>query len=83
MNATELFANRLTDMRERKNFSDEVATVVEQKTFMKLYQSATKAPKSFLSVKFTARDRHERFSELVHIISVHYAFFRRTAFASR
>ena len=61
VNATELFVYRLRNMKDLETFIDEVSAVVDKKTLLDLYHTATSEPYSFLYVKLTARNKNEMF----------------------
>ena len=61
VNATELFVYRLRKMNDLDTFIDEVSAVVDKKTLLELYHTATSEPHSFLKVKLTARDKNDMF----------------------
>ena len=61
VNATELFVYRLRKMNDLDTFIDEVSAVVDKKTLLELYHTATSEPHSFLYVKLTARDKNDMF----------------------
>ncbi|MFM7983521.1 MAG: hypothetical protein ACKPKO_29765, partial [Candidatus Fonsibacter sp.] len=61
VNATELFVYRLRNMKDLETCIDEVSAVVDKKTLLDLYHTATSEPYSFLYVKLTARNKNEMF----------------------
>lgn len=57
VNATELFVYRLRNMKDLDTFIDEVSAVMDKKTLLDLYHTATSEPYSFLYVKLTAKNK--------------------------
>ena len=63
VNATELYVYRLRHMKDLETCIDEVSAVLDQKTILELYRTATSAPYSFLYVKLMAKNRDDMFFE--------------------
>ena len=61
INATELFVYRLRSYKHLETFIDEVSAVYDKKTLLQLYNTATSEPRSFLSVKLTAKKKDDMF----------------------
>ena len=61
VNATELFVYRLRNMKDLDAFIDELSAVMDKKTLLYLYHTATYEPYSFLYVKLTAKNKNEMF----------------------
>lgn len=61
VNATELYVYRLRNNKDLEAFIDEISAVVDKKSLLELYNTATSEPYSFLYVKLTAKNKNEMF----------------------
>ena len=61
VNATELFVYKQRNMKDLETFIDEVSAVLDKKTLLAMYHTATGEPYSFLYVKLTAKNSNDMF----------------------
>ena len=61
VNATELYYYRLRNTKDLDTFIEEASAVLDKKTLLQLYNTATLEPHSFLYVKLTANNKNDMF----------------------
>jgi len=61
VNATELYVYRLRNNKDLEAFIDEISAVVDNKSLLELYNTATSEPYSFLYVNLTAKNKNDMF----------------------
>ena len=61
INATDLYVFRLRNKKDLAAFIEETSAIVDKKTLMKLYESCTSEPFSFLYVKLTSKKLDDMF----------------------
>jgi hypothetical protein len=59
--ATELFVYNIRNMKDLETFIDEVSAVLDKKTWLEMYHTATTEPYSFVYVKLTAKNHEGMF----------------------
>ena len=61
INATSLFVYRLRNYKDLESFIEEVSAVIDKKTLLELYNTATSEPYSFLYVNLVAKSKNDMF----------------------
>ena len=61
VNADTLYVFRLRNYQDLNTFLDEVSAIVDKKTLLKMYKTATDENFGFLTVKLTQRDKSKMF----------------------